>query len=56
MDELLAYIEQTKVTKEEIDSNIVHPIIGKKYPNRTIFVLLKKYANDFLRKEQNHAL
>jgi len=49
MNEIEYYIKNTKVSKAEIENNIAHPITGKKYPNRAIFVLLRKYANDFFK-------
>jgi len=50
MDELLKNIvENTKISNKVIKTRIVHPILGKKYPNRTVYVLLKKYVDDFLK-------
>ncbi|MGC8822918.1 MAG: ATP-binding protein [Desulfurella sp.] len=49
MDEILEEIvKNSKVNKDIIQSYTKHPITGKKYPNRTFYVLLKKYADDFL--------
>ena len=48
MDELLINIvTNTKVNN--IETRISNPITGKKYPNRTIYVLLKKYVDDFFK-------
>ncbi|MCX7726469.1 MAG: AAA family ATPase [Chitinispirillaceae bacterium] len=41
-------IQNTKVTKDTIQTRITHPITGQKYPLRNFFVLLKKYATDFI--------
>ncbi|MDR2148414.1 MAG: AAA family ATPase, partial [Tannerella sp.] len=45
---LINYIENTAVTKSAIESRLTHPITKLRYPTRAAFVLLKKYANDFL--------
>lgn len=42
------YLENTAVTKSAIESRLKHPITGVHYPNRSVYVLLNKYANDFL--------
>lgn len=48
MDELLIQlVSNSKVTKQIINNKISHHITGQKLPNRTFFVLLKKYAVDF---------
>ena len=50
MNELLKYIViNTKVNNKVIQTRIVHPITQKKYPNRTVYVLLKKYVDDFFK-------
>jgi hypothetical protein len=50
MDENLKYfLENTVVTKAAIESRLTHPIIKLRYPTRLVYVLLKKYANDFLK-------
>lgn len=50
MDEILKQLLlSTQVKKDVIETRVKHPITGKKYPNRTFYVLLKKYANDFLK-------
>ncbi len=40
---------KTKETDTVIQTRIQHPITQQKYPQRTFFVLLKKYAEDFLK-------
>jgi predicted AAA+ superfamily ATPase len=50
MDENLKYfLENTIVSKAAIDNRLIHPITALRYPTRMAYVLLKKYANDFLR-------
>lgn len=50
MDENLKfYLENTVVSKSAIESRLTHPITKLRYPTRLVFVLLKKYANDFLK-------
>jgi predicted AAA+ superfamily ATPase len=50
MDENLKnYLENTAITKSAIESRLTHPITKLRYPTRLVFVLLKKYANDFLK-------
>ncbi len=46
MDEKLLkeILLKTKVTQDIIETRICHPITRQKYPQRTFFVLLKKYA------------
>lgn len=47
-EELLKQIVlSSKVTKQIIENRISHPITGEKLPNRTFFVLLKRYVDDF---------
>ena len=49
MDESLKYyLENTSVTKSAIESRLTHPITKLRYPTRLAYILLKKYANDFL--------
>jgi len=49
MDENLKYyLENTIVTKSAIASRLTHPITKLRYPTRLVYVLLRKYANDFL--------
>ena len=50
MDENLKYyLENTLITKSALESRLNHPIIKLKYPTRSIYVLLEKYANNFLK-------
>lgn len=50
MDESLRFfLENTHVTKAAIDSRLTHPITNLRYPTRLVYVLLKKYADDFLK-------
>ena len=50
MDENLRYyLEGTTITKSAIDSRLTHPITKLRYPTRLAFVLLRKYADDFLK-------
>ncbi|MDX2305144.1 MAG: hypothetical protein NW226_20200 [Microscillaceae bacterium] len=50
MDENLKYyLENTIVAKSAIESRLAHPIAKLRYPTRLVYVLLKKYANDFLK-------
>lgn len=50
MDEILKYyLENTVVTKSAIESRLTHPITKLRYPTRLVYVLLRKYANDFLK-------
>jgi len=50
MDEILKnYVENTIVTKTAIDSRLMHPITKLRYPTRLVYVLLKKYADDFFK-------
>jgi len=50
MDENLKYyLENTVVSKSAIESRLTHPITKLRYPTRLVYVLLKKYANDFLK-------
>lgn len=50
MDENLKYyLENTVVSKSAIESRLRHPITKLRYPTRLVYVLLKKYANDFLK-------
>lgn len=42
------FLENTIVNSNSIKSRITHPITGTRYPARTAFILLKKYADDFL--------
>jgi predicted AAA+ superfamily ATPase len=49
MDENLKYyLENTVVSKSAVESRLTHPITKLRYPTRLVYVLLKKYANDFL--------
>ena len=49
MDEILKDIlKSTLVNKTQLNIRVSNPITGKKYPTRTFYVLLKKYAEDFL--------
>jgi len=47
-ESLKYYLENTIVTKSAIESRLTHPITKLRYPTRSVFVLLRKYANDFL--------
>lgn len=50
MDENLKYyLENTAVTKSAIESRLTHPITKLRYPTRLVYVLLKKYTDDFLK-------
>lgn len=50
MDENLKYyLENTVVTKAAIESRLTHPITKLRYPTRLVYVLLKKYTDDFLK-------
>ena len=50
MDENLKYyLENTVVSKSAIESRLTHPITKLRYPTRLVYVLLKKYADDFLK-------
>lgn len=48
-ENLKYYLENTLVTKAAIDSRLTHPITNLRYPTRLVYVLLKKYANDFFK-------
>jgi predicted AAA+ superfamily ATPase len=43
------YLENTVVSRSAIESRLTHPITKLRYPTRLVYVLLKKYANDFLK-------
>lgn len=43
------YLDNTIVTEAAIESRLMHPITRLRYPTRLVFVLLKKYADDFLK-------
>ena len=50
MDEILKnYLENTVVTKTEIESNLTHPITKLRYPPRLVYDNLQKYAADFFK-------
>ena len=50
MDEILKnYLENTSVKISSITSRLTHPIAKLRYPTRLVYVLLKKYADDFLK-------
>lgn len=50
MDESLKYyLENTVVTKSAIESRLTHPITKLRYPTRLVYVLLRKYTNDFFK-------
>lgn len=50
MDENLKYyLENTVVTKSAIESRLTHPITQLRYPTRLVYVLLKKYTNNFFK-------
>lgn len=50
MEENLKYfLENTLVTKAAIEGRLTHPITKLRYPKRLVYVLLKKYADDFLK-------
>lgn len=42
-----SFIKHTQVSPSTINSRLIHPITGQKYPNRMSYVLLQKYAKDF---------
>lgn len=46
--ELIQYLQKQIFTFNERLKNFTHSPSGKKYPNRFLFVKLKKYINDFL--------
>lgn len=48
-DSLKYYLENTAVTKPAIESRLIHPVTKLRYPARLAYVLLKKYANGFLK-------
>ncbi len=48
-ENLKYYLENTIVSKSAIESRLTHPIIKLKYPTRSAYDLLKKYAQDFLK-------
>lgn len=50
VDLLKNIVKNAKVTKEMASIHTVHPITGERFPKRTFFVLLKKYAKDFFEK------
>ncbi len=45
--DLTGFLGKTRLSKEEINERLRHPITRVKYPARTMFVLLKKYVEDF---------
>lgn len=48
MEELLKpYLENIRVSKAAIQSRLTHPITKRKYPERSAFVLLRKYVQNF---------
>lgn len=47
-DSLKYYLENTLISKAAIESRLSHPITKVRYPTRLVYILLKKYANDFL--------
>lgn len=50
MDEILKYyLKNTVVSKSAIESRLTHPITKLRYPKRLVFVLLRKYTNDFFK-------
>ncbi len=48
-DNLKYYLDNTAVTKEAIDSRLMHPITNLRYPTRTLYESLKKYTHDFFK-------
>ncbi|GCD77725.1 hypothetical protein JCM31826_12070 [Thermaurantimonas aggregans] len=46
-DHLEHYLKNTRVSKSAIQSRLIHPFTNLKYPSRSAFLLLRKYANDF---------
>lgn len=48
-DSLKYYLDNTVVTRAAIESRLFHPITKLRYPTRLIYVLLRKYAKDFLK-------
>ena len=48
-ESLKYYLENTVVTKAAIESRLSHPITKVRYPSRLVYVLLRKYAKDFLK-------
>jgi predicted AAA+ superfamily ATPase len=50
MDENLKYyLENTLVSESAIQSRLKHPITKLRYPTRLVYVLLRKYADDFFK-------
>ena len=48
-ENLKYYLKNTIVSKSAIESRLTHPITKLCYPTRLVYVLLQKYANDFLK-------
>lgn len=48
-ENLKFYLHNTLVSKASVDSRLTHPIANLKYPTRMVYVLLRKYADDFLK-------
>jgi len=49
MNEIITFLENTKVYPQIIEDNISHPINNKKYPKRFVYNTLKGYAKDFFK-------
>jgi len=47
-ENLKYYLENTIVSKAAIESRLTHPFTKVRYPVRTVYALLRKYADDFL--------
>lgn len=48
-ESLKHYLDNTIVTKTAIESRLTHPITKLRFPARLVYVLLRKYANDFFK-------
>ncbi|MEJ5258186.1 MAG: AAA family ATPase [Fervidobacterium sp.] len=49
MELINEFLKNTKVTRKQLESYTKHPIMEKKYPKRHMYVLLRKYAEDFFK-------
>lgn len=48
--EIINIIQSSKVTQKTLETRLSDPIKNKEYPQRYIFVLLKKYISDFYKQ------
>ncbi len=44
------FLEKTRITTEQIEAHVAHPVTKVRFPARSMFVLLRKYAEDFFGK------